>query len=68
MKAADLGDGNDFAIRWRLDIPWGRGVSFQGQVWSYMMVIFKILLHDPAEMLFIENENPVKTFPPYRTD
>ncbi len=64
MKAADPGDGNDSTIRERLDIPWGGGVSFQGQVWPRTMVIVQVIFHDPAEMPFTENDNLVEAFPP----
>ena len=32
------------------------------------MVIVQVIFHDPVEMFFIKNDNPVKAFPPYRAD
>jgi hypothetical protein len=63
MQTAYSWDSDDSAFCRRLDFSRGRGVPLQGLMRPNMMIVIKVFPKNSSEMIFIEDNHVVETFP-----
>ncbi len=68
VQAADLRDGNNFALRRRFDAAWCRRIAIQREMRAGRVVVVEILGQDAMQMGLVEHDEMIQTIAAYGTD
>jgi hypothetical protein len=68
MQTANLRQRNDIAGRGRLYGTRLRAVFAERKMRSYVMMVLKIARQDAAQVMLVEDDDVIQTFPADRTD